>query len=215
MADIRRQSPMRFNTGPCRTEVRDNWTVTLAYDDEGDGPWLTDLAHKIRWDLQDGNIDAVKPSGLTIPASPGRCTLAGGTLINRMNGTQASIYHLGAKAPALPDFAGYTDVSESMVFLALFGPGVFYIAEKLTNLDFMDPAGKAPFLLQGPFCHIPCQIVILEKTPDGSGGFLLTCSRGYGDSMVAAILKAGAEFNLRPAGENRFDTWISCLSGEI
>jgi hypothetical protein len=33
--------------------VRDNWTVALEYDDEGQGPWLVDLAHKTRWDLQD------------------------------------------------------------------------------------------------------------------------------------------------------------------
>ena len=85
------------------------------------------------------------------------------------------------------------------------------MAEKLTNLDFMDPAKKAPFLLQGPFCHVPCQIVTLEKKADGSGGFLLTCSRGYGDSMVGAILEAGAEFGLKPAGEERFTAWMEGL----
>jgi hypothetical protein len=75
----------------------------------------------------------------------------------------------------------------------------------------MDPAKKAPFLLQGPFCHVPCQIVILGKEADGSGGFLLTCSRGYGDSMVSAILEAGAEFGLQPAGENLFVSWMKGL----
>ena len=113
----------------------------------------------------------------------------------------------------MPDFSGYTDVTESTVFLALFGPKVFFIAEKLTSLDFMDPAKKAPFLLQGPFCHVPCQIVTLDKSADGNGGFLLTCSRGYGDSMVHAVLEAGAEFGLRPAGENRFSSWIQGLQG--
>ena len=126
---------------------------------------------------------------------------------------QASIYHLGESTPAIPEFAGYTDVSESTVFLALFGPKAFLIAEKLTNLDFMDPTKKAPFLLQGPFCHVPCQIVTLEKSADGSGGFLLTCSRGYGDSMVGAIFEAGSEFGLRPGGENQFNAWIQGLQG--
>jgi hypothetical protein len=51
---------------------------------------------------------------------------------------------------------------------------------------------------------VPCQIVTLEKSAGGGGGFLLTCSRGYGDSMLHAVLEAGAEFGLRPAGENRF-----------
>jgi hypothetical protein len=75
----------------------------------------------------------------------------------------------------------------------------------------MDPAKQAPFLLQGPFCHVPCQIVTLEKQADGTGGFLLTCSRGYGESMVGAILEGGAEFGLRPAGEKRFDKWMERL----
>jgi hypothetical protein len=211
MAEIKRQSPVRFNVSPKNSEVRDNWTVALAYDDEGPGPWMVDLAHKTRWDLQDSGIGDLTVGELAVPADPGACTFAENTLVNRMNRTQASIYHLGASAPALPDFVGYTDVSESTVFVALFGPRAFRVAEKLSNLDFLDPAQQPPFLLQGPFCHVPCQIVTLEKTADASGGFLLTCSRGYGDSMVHAILEAGAEFGLRPAGENRFNTWIQGL----
>lgn len=211
MAEIKRESPVRFKVSPKNSEVRDNWTVTLEYDNEGEGPWLVDLAHKTRWDLQDSGIGSLSVGELSMPADPGACTFADGTLVNRMNRTQASIYHLGKTAPALPYFSGYTDVSESTVFVALFGPKAFRVAEKLSNLDFLDPGKQAPFLLQGPFCHVPCQIVTLEKTADGSGGFLLTCSRGYGDSMVGAIMEAGAEFGLRPAGENRFNNWIQGL----
>ena len=213
MVEIHRESPVRFRISPSKSEIRDNWTVALEYDDEGPGPWLVDLAHKTRWDLQDSGIGKMTVGELAVPADPGACTFADNTLVNRMNRTQASIFHLGASAPELPDFSGYTDVSESTVFVALFGPQAFRVAEKLTNLDFQDPARQVPFLLQGPFCHVPCQIVTLEKTADGEGGFLLTCSRGYGDSMVHAILEAGAEFGLRPAGENRFNSWVQGLQG--
>jgi hypothetical protein len=96
-----------------------------------------------------------------------------------MNRTQVSIYHLGAAAPAMPDDSSFTDVTESTLFVALFGPKTFLVAEKLTNLDFLAPSRQAPFLLQGPFCHVPCQIVTLEKSAGSGGGFLLTCSRGY------------------------------------
>jgi hypothetical protein len=212
MAEIRRQSPVRFPASPIKTETRDNWTVALEYDQEGSGPWIADLAHKSRWDLQDSKVGELTPCKMPVPAVPGECTFAGHTLINRMNRTQASIYHLGLLAPALPDISGYTDVTESTVFLSLFGPKTFFIAEKLSNLDFMDPARTPPSLLQGPFCHLPCQIVTLAKAADGSGGFLLTVSRGYGDSLVSAILSAGSEFGLRPAGENRFHTWIQSLA---
>jgi hypothetical protein len=213
MVEIQRQSPVRFAASPASTEVRDNWTVTLAYEDEGSGPWITDLACKTRWDLQDKKIGDMNPCGFAVPDTPGQCTFSGGTLVNRMNGTQASIYHLGPDMPPTPEVTGYTDVSESTVFFALFGPNVFRVAEKLTNLDILAPGRIMPFLLQGPFCHVPCQVVVMENAADGSGGFLLTCSRGYGDSMIHAIMEAGEEFDLRPAGENRFTGWLEQLKG--
>jgi hypothetical protein len=211
MPEIKRQSPVQFKATPLKTEVRDNWTVALTYSDEGEGPWLVDLCHKTRWDLQDHNIGALTVGDQAVPGSPGDCSLCGHRLINRMNATRASIYRLGVGAPETHDAPGYTEVTEATLFVALFGPRAFRVAEKLTNLDCMDPTKKVPFLLQGPFCRLPCQIVILEKQADGSGGFLLSCSRGYSESMVGAILEAGAEFGLRPAGEDRFTTWMEDL----
>ncbi|MFZ5642498.1 MAG: sarcosine oxidase subunit gamma SoxG [Bacillota bacterium] len=186
----------------------------LEYSNEGRGPFLVDLTHKAKWDLQDKNLDQRKTLGLDIPASTGACAFQKGVLINRMNGTQSAIWHLLADAPELPGEPGYTDVTECTVFLALFGPNALAIAEKLTALDLMDPKKQTPFLLQGPFSHVPCQVVLLERGRGFDGGLLLTCSRGYARSMVHAILDAGAEFGLRPAGEQRFSAWASGLSGK-
>jgi hypothetical protein len=212
MAEIKRQSPVQFSESAVNTEQRQNWTVTLEYSDEGQGPWVVDLCHKSRWDLQDGNIVEHAPSDdLAVPEMPGECTLKNDTLINRMNRTQAAIWHLGGEAPEMPDFIGYTDVTEATVFLTIFGSNAAHIAEKLTALDVMGPDKETPYLLQGPFCHVPCQIVTLQKGADGSGGLLLTCSRGYAESMVHAILDSGAEYGLRPAGETRFADWLQSL----
>ena len=212
MVDIKRRSAVRFNAGIAETEVRDHWTVALAYENEGPGPWLIDLGHKTRWDLQDANVGEQTPCGLAVPGTPGACALENGILINRMNRTQAAVWHLNGTASEMPDFSGYTDVTESTVFLALVGPHVYFITEKLTALDFMSTAKTAPFLLQGPFCHVPCQMVALDKRSDGSGGLVMTCSRGYADSLVHAIMDAGAEFGLSPAGESRFSDWLSGLN---
>lgn len=212
MLTLQRRSPVQFGS-PLTTETRNHWTIALSYDDEGQGPHLVDLCHKTRWDLQDGGLDAIRPLELEIPGTPGTCSLKNGILINRMNRTQAAIWHLNMDAPGLPDEPGYTDVTESTVVLALFGPRVFSITEKLTSLDFLNPQITAPFLFQGPVSHVPCQVVTLEKNADGSGGLLLTCSRGYGHSMVHAIRDAGSEFKLRPAGENRFSLWLEGLNG--
>ena len=87
--------------------------------------------------------------------------------------------------------------------LALLGSDGFRMAEKLTDLDLANPKRKAPFLLQGPFSHVPCQVIVLANEP-GKQALVLTCSRGYAHDMVHALVEAGKEYGLRAAGEERF-----------
>ena len=212
MENIIRRSPVSFDVRPAKTEMRDNWTVVLEYDAEDTGPYVIDVSHRTRWDLQDADIAMVQPWGIQVPDIPGKCIFNNGILINRMNRTQASIWHLTGEKPDDPEGPAFTEVTDVTVFLALFGKEIFSIAEKLTALDFFDPLKKTPFLLQGPFSHVPCQIVTLEKTPERCG-ILMTCSRGYAGSMIASILEAGEEFGLRPGGENAFTGWLGELWG--
>ena len=206
--EIKRRSPVTFPGKSLKTELRDHWTVVLEYEAQGDSPWVVDLSHRMRWDLQDSDIGRYQPWGVSIPDTPGRCIFENGVLINRMNQTQASIWHLSGENPSLPEDPAFTDVTDATVFLALLGTDVFAITEKLSALDFVDPVKETPFLLQGPFSHVPCQIVVLGNTPEKSA-ILLTCSRGYAQDVVAAILGAGKEFELRPAGEIAFSDWVS------
>ncbi|MCK5696063.1 MAG: sarcosine oxidase subunit gamma SoxG [Desulfobacula sp.] len=211
MTDIQRISPVVFKSTPLKTEKRDNWEVVMEYSKEGDGPFLVDLSHRPRFDLQDANLAAITPFGMNLPEVPGNCLLENGLLANRMNGTQVSLFNLCEQDDVrMPDETGYTDVTESTLCVALIGKQVFSICEKLTALDFMDPQRKAPFLFQGPFSHVPCQIVTLNKEGD-SAGIILTCSRGYGRDMIHAILDAGIEFGLEPAGEEKFTLWLNNL----
>ena len=212
MKNIIRRSPVLFDSKPAKTEMRDNWTVVLEYEAQGTGPYLIDLGHRARWDFQDVDISKIQTWGMNVPESPGQCVFKNGILLNRMNRTQVSIWHLSGAIPDVPDNPAFTDVTDTTVFLALFGKDIFSITEKLTSLDFLDPLKETPFLLQGPFSHIPCQIVTLEKTPERSG-ILFTCSRGYARDMIASILEAGAEFGLRPAGENVLINWLNDLWG--
>ena len=210
MENIIRRTPVSFDAQPAKTEMRDNWSVVLEYEAEESGPYVIDLSHRTRWDLQDADIAKVQPWGIHVPDTPGQCTFDRGILINRMNRTQASIWHLAGEKPENLEGPIYTETTDATVFLALLGKVIFSITEKLTALDFLDPQKDAPFLMQGPFSHVPCQIVTLEKSPP-RGGILLTCSRGYADAMMAAILHAGEEFGLRPAGENAFTGWLGEL----
>jgi len=211
MKKLQRVSPVVLKSTPVKTEQRDNWDVVMEYSGEGDGPYLVDLSHKPRFDFQDADLAFKKPFGISLPEVPGNCVLENGFLANRMNRTQVSLYNLEETDNAsMPDESGITDVTESTVCIALIGKNVFSICEKLTALDFMDPLRVAPFLFQGPFSHVPCQIVTLSKAGDVSG-VVLTCSRGYGRDMIHSILHAGEEFGLKPAGEIRFDNWIKNL----
>ena len=211
MENIIRRSPVSFDARPTKTETRDSWTVVLEYDAENGGPYVIDLSHRTRWDLQDADIAKAQPWGVDIPVAPGKSVFENGILINRMNRTQASIWHLTGARPDDPESPAFTEVTDATVFLALLGKEIFSITEKLTALDFLDPLKETPFLLQGPFSHVPCQIVALEKTPQRCG-ILMTCSRGYAGAIMAAILEAGEEFGLRPAGEDAFNGWIAELS---
>ena len=204
MENIKRVSPVVFIARPVKTEIRDNWCVTLEYDAEGQGPYLIDLSHRTRWDVQDGSLDEIKPWGIAIPETPGESVQKNGFLINRMNRTQASVWHLTGDTPDAPDGPAYTETTDATIFVALTGRKTYSIAEKLTSLDFSDPAKTMPFLLQGPIAHVPCQVVILAQSGEYCD-FLFTCSRGYAQSMIGAILEAGEEFGLRPAGEKAFN----------
>lgn len=211
MKELQRISPVVFKSTPLKTEKRKNWEVVTEYTKEGDGPFLVDLSHRPRFDLQDADLTAIKPFGMTIPEMPGNSAIESGILANRMNNTQVSLFNLAcADDVVMPDEIGYTDVTESTVCVGLIGKQVFSICEKLTSLDFMDPQRKAPFLFQGPFSHVPCQIVTLSKESE-KAGIILTCSRGYGRDMIHAILDAGEAFGLSPAGEARATDWINSL----
>jgi hypothetical protein len=210
-AEIKRQSPVFFPGKPLKTDMRDHWTVVMEYEAEGEGPYVFDLSHRTRWDLQDKDLSGFQPLGIRVPDTPGQCIFENGVLVNRMNRTQAAIWHLGAENPVAPDGPAYTETTDVSVFLGLAGQNIFAIAEKLSALDFADRSKSAPFLLQGPFSHVPCQVVALERTTERSG-ILLTCSRGYARDMTHAILAAGEEFGLQPAGETAFMRWIETLS---
>lgn len=200
MKSIYRTSPVQFEASAVQSQEREGWTVVLEYAEEGEGPWIIDLSHLSRWDLQDLDVGQYKPWGLNIPETPGTCLIEGSVLINRMNQTQAAIWNLGPNEYGLPEEAAYTDIQESTLCLAVLGSKSLAVSEKLTDLDLADPRRTAPSLIQGPFAHVPCQIVLLGCRPKNEG-FVFTCARGYARDMVQALLQAGEEFGMRPAGE--------------
>jgi hypothetical protein len=200
---MKRYSPVSFGSNPAQTVMRDGWEVVLAYEDEGVGPFVIDLSHISKWDIQAADISQIQPQGVNIPEVPGACVIGKGMLINRMNHTQASVWHLSDKNLQMPDESAYTDITEGLSLLGFLGPEIFSIMEKITALDLQSPQKQRPFLLQGPVLHIPCQVVVL-----GKDALVIGFSRGYAQSVVEAILEAGKQWGIQPAGELAFSEYI-------
>ncbi|WP_419947623.1 glycine cleavage T C-terminal barrel domain-containing protein, partial [Candidatus Palauibacter sp.] len=210
-----RRSPVRFDATPARTERRAGWNVVLDYEsdraptDALRQACLIDLSHRARWDVQHRDIRTVRPFGLDVPPAPGEVAIRNGLMINRMNGTQASIWHVGPGAPpAMPDGPHYTDTTDSHCWLALLGDAVQEVLESVTDLDLFDPARARPCLTQGPVLHVPCQVVTWREN-----AVLIAFSRGYGLTFVEALLESGRHAGLHPAGERVFADWVRTSDG--
>ena len=208
LVSISRVSPVTLPATPVKTEERDGWTVVLEYEAEGPGPHLIDLSHRPKWEVQGVDLSNSSPWKIKYPEKPGTCVYDKGILINRMNRTQASIWHLSGTLQNPPEDDAFTEMTDAVTCLAIAGKGLVAIAEKLCSLDLLDPKMVPPYLIQGPFAHVPCQLVVMSRK-DGGGTLIFTCSRGYAVAMVHAVLEAGSAFNIRPAGENALNQWIS------
>jgi hypothetical protein len=207
MTEILRQTPVNFDADPIASERRDGWEVVLEYEGETDAPQIIDLSHRNRWDVQDGDLNRLKPWGRKIPEVPGQSSCDRGLLINRMNRTQAACWHLAGDPLDKPEQTAFTEITDGQMMVALVGREVFAIIEKAVSLDFEASPFPPPRLFQAPVFHVPAQIVHLGAH-NGRETILIACSRGYGYTMTGALLHAGAEWGLHPAGEKAFS---ACL----
>jgi hypothetical protein len=197
---IKRYSPISISAPVQERAEAGGWDVVLRYVDEGLGPWVVDLSHRSKWDIQNASLDAVRIFGKSLPNTPGECAVIEGWLVNRMNGRQAAMWDIAAEKPGPPLEEHYaTETTEGSCLLAIVGDKLRFVMEKLTSLDCFPPGKAAPYLIQGPVLHIPMQVVVFN-----SRVVLMAFSRGYGQALVEAIFGSCGEFSLRPGGERRF-----------
>jgi glycine cleavage system aminomethyltransferase T len=200
---MKRYSPIKLEEAPARIEQRNGWEVVLEYEDQGTGPFLVDLSHIGKWDVQGEDLPSLRPARLLIPKDSRQCTLTGDFLLNLIKWNWATIWHFSVDTPDFAEEVPFTNVTEAYALLALVGNEACDIMEKVTSLDLLSPKRKPPFLVLGPVSHIRCQVVVLARDKDASA-VLVACPRGYGQSLAEAILDAGKEWGLRPGGEDVF-----------
>jgi len=201
-----------FNAPPLETGFKDGWKVVLSYANEDQGPFLVDLSHRCKWDIQHVSLETVRPWDILFPAAPGQCRVEAGRLLSRRNFTQAGIWHLTDDGPESEPESYFTEVTDGLCLLALVGPESFSVMERVSSLDLTSPSLHPPFLLQGPVLHVPCQVVVLAS--NGESPVVLTAfSRGYGQAVAEVLLEVGHPLGLRPGGETVFRNALRVLYG--
>ncbi len=203
-----RRSPVTFKIAPAQTAIKNGWEVVLEYENEKHGNCLIDLSHSEKWDIQGENLSSMKPCGMPIPETPGQCSLRDDLMINLLKWNWATMWQLSGDSAGFLQEQSYTNVTEAYCLLALIGKDIFSIMEKVTSLNLLATDRKPPFLLLGPVLHIRCQVVVLKRRALRSI-VLVACPRGYGQSMADALLDAGSQWMLKPAGENVFNGSIT------
>lgn len=225
MKTIIRRSPAILPAKPLKTEIRMGWEVVLKYEEESEQiPSLVDLSHRSKWSIQGKDLGSVLRAAFPLPDAPGNGLWKDGVFIGRVSFKQVFLWDLrprgtGVAGMGEPETAvlrspAATDVTDVSVMLGISGSNVLRIAEKLTSMDLGDPGKEAPFVLQGPFSHVPSQVVVLQRT-GADGAFIVACSRGYAHDMVHALMDAGEEFGLRPAGEGWFTAFVPQGVGKV
>jgi glycine cleavage system aminomethyltransferase T len=191
--------------------MRNGWEIVLAYEDESAGPFLIDLSHIGKWDVQGEDLSSRRPAGLVIPEGPELCVFTESFFLNLIKRNWATIWHFSRD---MPDFAidfAFTNVTEAYALFALLGKEVFSIMEKVSALDLLSTERKPPFSVLGPVLHVRSQVVVLAREGDLSS-LLVACPRGYGQAMAEALLDAGQEWGLRPGGEKLFSDMAAFMN---
>jgi hypothetical protein len=119
------------------------------------------------------------------------------------------IYDLtGPMNPDWPD-AYYTDLTEGLVLLALFGPRSLEVMQRLVSIDVELPEQKEPFYL-ATRSHAIIVHILNPKTIEP--GFFLVCARSHGQNLFNGCVHAGRHLGLRPAGMETFRAWLTSMN---
>jgi hypothetical protein len=203
-----RTSPLEVPLQPEQTLIRGGYEVALTYLGERNlgYPSVADISHVPKWILQGRHLEAVYPAGIDIPARPQGATLRNGILAGRLTPHECWLMALGDESPSFNEPC-FTRVTDGYAAMALMGPQVWEVLNKLSPVDMQAPAQEPLCIVQAPVEDVPC--LLLKGMGRGEvPGLILCVERGYGPFIMEAILDAGREFGIGAAGWARFREWL-------
>jgi glycine cleavage system aminomethyltransferase T len=204
---LKRVSPLDMGLKAERVLARNGWEIPLAYVGERtrSSMFVTDLSHVPKWSLQGPGLEAISPAGLSIPEKPGMITLEHGLLLVRLTPSECRIMSFGEDTPVFEE-TDFTDVTDAYATVAVVGTRCFDVLAKLSSIDF--EGQFSPRAALAPVEDVTCLLAHITGR-GGVPGIILAGARGYGHFFLEALLDAGKEFSIQPAGWERFRLWIA------
>jgi len=163
---------------------------------------LTDLSHRPKAVLQG---PAVAEMGVS---RPGQASWNGQALVGCLKPDQAIVFDL--TGPVEPGWTGthYTDMTEGLVLLGIWGSKSPGLIQRLVTVDFERPDIKGPLYFATSSHGIRVQLVNLRAQRPG---FLLACDRSQAQNLFNACVRAGRQLNLKITGAKAFYQWFESL----
>jgi len=211
---LKRVSPLDMGLKAERVLARNGWEIPLAYF--GERPqstmFVTDLSHVPKWSLQGGSdLNSIRPEDLSIPEKPGMIVLERNLLLIRSTPSECRIMSFGEDTPVLEE-TGFTDVTDAYAAVAVVGTRCFDVLAKLSSIDF--EGQSSPRAALAPVEDVTCLLVHISGS-GGIPGIILAGARGYGHFFLEALLDAGKEFSIQPAGWERFSQWMAGVGSAV
>jgi len=160
---------------------------------------LTDLSH-----VPKAVVSGTAVAGLGL-SRPGQASWNGKALAGCQKPGQAIVFELaGAAEPHWQD-ASYTDVTDGLVLLGVWGAKSLEVMQRLVNPDLEPRATEGPvFIATG--CHgIRVQLVNFRGA---APGFVISCTRSHAQNLFDACVRAGSQFDLKVTGVKAFYNWL-------
>lgn len=204
---MKRISPVTLPSEAKKTKVYNSFAVVLNYEGEKGGSGLVDLSHLPKYELLSYHIDT-NYQIFGIPEDNCGAVLSKEKAVCRLTPERALLWYFSEENSAKHQSRELNDISDGQALLFFTGRNIFSVMERIASLDISETKETGLLFVQGPVLGIPAKILVCTNQNQQPGIFFAV-ARGYGQSIADALLSAGSDCLLAPAGEEIFSAWLS------
>ncbi len=205
---MKRLSPVQMPLKAETIQIRNDFEVVQTYGKESHGPSLVDLSHLAKWEIETADLDEkMNLIGLSVPVEPNSAFLSDKRVVSRLTPTRALVWDFGIDEKIdWESTEAFNDFTDGSALFFMTGEGLLSIMERLTEMDLKPKNASDLLFLQGSVIGVPAKILISVNREHQLSMFI-SVARGFGQSVANAILSAGGDADISPAGEHVFLRW--------